>query len=110
MTPLRIAKRSSREGGPPDTQVGKGKQDLRIKVQTLKKHESISWKYISERKPRLSCQMLRNYQRDEPNFLSFLLTHKAVVLWMSWFLHLVHNCFQRQPIIANKGPNVAKVP
>lgn len=38
MTPLRIDRRSSREGEPPDTQVGK--QDLRIKVQTLKKHES----------------------------------------------------------------------
>lgn len=40
MTPLRIVRLSSREGGPPDTQVGKEKQDLRIKVQTLKKHES----------------------------------------------------------------------
>lgn len=30
MTPLRIARQSSREGGPPDTQVGKGKQDLKI--------------------------------------------------------------------------------
>lgn len=32
MTPLRFARWSSGEGEPPDTQVGRGNQDLRLKV------------------------------------------------------------------------------